>query len=282
MNKFVIYSAIIGQYDHIAQPTVIDDRFDYVLFSDCIPEGKIGVWQVKKIEYTNPVQPKIARFVKTHPELLLPEYDASLWMDANIIIASNYVYNRFFELYQSGVSLASVKHPGYDCVYDEMFSVLDFLYESEKVVLIWGQLLRKRGFPRHAGMFETGLLFRIHSKAEIGHFDSAWWSYIEKYSQRDQLSFTVAIRDSNQQCECFVPAGYSVCNHPGFIFVQHANETIKFAYNDGKAWLMRHYHKHHEDKELVASLYYWIYRRRCPMLWAKVIGQYYRVIDRLR
>lgn len=34
MNKFVIYTAIIGNYEEILQTQFIDDRFDFVLFSN--------------------------------------------------------------------------------------------------------------------------------------------------------------------------------------------------------------------------------------------------------
>lgn len=281
MNKFVIFSAIIGQYDLVAQPSVIDDRFDYVLFSNCIPEGKIGVWQVRNIGYSNHVQPKIARYVKTHPELLLSEYEASLWLDANIRITGAEIYDRFVELFEKGIVLASVKHLGYDCVYEELFSVLDFRYESEEAVLDWGHQLRKRGFPRHHGMFETGLLFRIHSKDEVNRVDSIWWSYIERYSKRDQLSFTVVLDEVDVKCEFFLPQGVTVRNSKGLEFVKHADESAKFIANDKKAWLMHHYYKHHEAKDKVNKLYYWIYGRRNPRLWAVILGQCYRIKDRV-
>lgn len=281
MKRFVVYSAIIGQYDKPLQPLAVDERFDYVLFSDFLPEGKEGVWQVKKIDYRNPIQPKIARYVKTHPESLFPEYEASLWMDANIGIASNCVYDRFIELFETNVMIASVKHLAYDCVYDEMFSVLDFLCERENVVLSWGHFLRGREFPKHAGMFETGLLYRKHSAEVVSVFDSIWWHYIEKYSKRDQLSFTVALKDAHLQCDYFIPVGYTVRNHEGFVFVKHLNEKSKFGGKDETAWLMHHYYKHHEDKEKVANLYYWTYGRRHPYIWAKILGQYYRIVDKL-
>lgn len=282
MKRYVIFSAIIGCYDEILQPLTVDDRFDYVLFSDCIPEGINGVWQVKRVYYYNPLQAKIARYVKTHPESLLPEYEASLWMDANIRIASNCVYDRFVELCEKGVMVASVKHLVCDCVYKEMFAVMDFMYERESVVLTWGHFLRKRDFPKQAGMFETGLLFRKHSEEVVGIFDSIWWSYVENYSKRDQLSFTVALENANLQCDYFIPVGYTVRNNEGFAFVKHVNEKGKFNKTQEKAWLMHHFHKHHEDKEKVANLYYWIYGRRSPHIWAWLIGQYYRVMDRIR
>ena len=281
MKSFVVYSAIIGKYDEILQPLVVDDRFDYVLFSDVLLEGKQGVWQIKRVDYSNPINAKVARYVKTHPETLLPEYEASLWLDANINIVGREIYDRFINLYEDGTLIASVKHLAYDCVYNEMFSVLDFRYESEEVVVNWGHELRKRSFPRHAGMFETGLMYRRHSSASVKELDSIWWKYIQAYSKRDQLSFTVALYDNNLSCELFLPEGKTVRNSVGLQFKKHSNKTNKFVPNEKPAWLMHHYYKHHEDKEKVFNLYYWIYGRRWPMFWAKALGQYYRIVDRL-
>ena len=278
----MIYSAIIGKYDEIIQPQVVDERFDYILFSDIMPEGRIGVWQIRRIEYYNPIQTRIARYVKTHPETLLAEYEASLWMDANISIIGKEVYDRFVELFENDILIASVKHLAYDCVYNEMFSVLDFQYESEDVVLRWGHELRKRDFPKYVGMFETGLLYRRHSTEAVKELDSIWWKYIEAYSKRDQLSFTLALREKNLTCDLFLPEGKTVRNSDGLQFQKHSNESTKFDSKEKPAWLMHHYYKHHEDKEKVANLYYWIYGRSYPRFWALIFGQYFRVKDRIR
>ena len=281
MKRFAVYSAIIGKYDEILQPSVVDDRFDYVLFSDGL-EGKQGAWQVRRIGYSNPIKAKVARYVKTHPETLLPEYEASLWLDANIRITGGAIYERFIELYKNDSAVASVKHLAYDCVYNEMFSVLDFRYESEDVVVKWGHELRKRGYPRHAGMFETGLMYRRHSNPAVKELDAIWWNYIDAYSKRDQLSFTVVLREENLSCEFFLPEGKTVRDIEELEFVKHKNETTKFDLNEKPAWLMHHYYKQHEDKEKVFNLYYWIYGRRWPMFWAKALGQYYRIVDKLK
>ena len=282
MKRFAVFSAIVGKYDEILQPSVVDNRFDYILFSDSLPEGKQGVWQVRRIDYSNSIKTKVARYVKAHPEALLPEYDASLWLDANIRITGKEIYDRFVELFDNKILVASVRHLAYDCVYNEMFAVLDFRYESEEVIVKWGHELRKRGFPRHAGLYETGLLYRRHSNEAVRIFDALWWSYIEAYSKRDQLSFTVALREENLSCVFFLPEGKTVRDSEGLVFVKHKNEVTKFDPNEKPAWLMHHYYKHHEDREKVFNLYYWIYGRCCPMFWAKVIGQYYRIVDKLR
>lgn len=281
-KKFVVFGAVIGGYDNILQPCVIDERFDYILFSDSHAEGIDGIWQIRRINYINQEQPKIARYVKTHPEDLLSEYDASLWLDANIRITGHEIYERFIELFECGTLIASVKHTAYDCVFNEMFSVLDFQYENERTVLNWGHYLRSINFPKHAGLFETGLLYRRHSTKEIMRFDSTWWDYIDLFSKRDQLSFTVALSINNLSCALFLSEGKTVRDSNGIQFLKHNNENVKFNPKKEKAWLMHHYYKHHEDKEMILNLYYWIYGRLFPQMWARVFGLYYRIIDRLR
>ena len=55
MNRYVIYTAVVGNYDEIKQPQVVDNRFDYILFSNDIKEKNVGIWQVRPIPYHNPI-----------------------------------------------------------------------------------------------------------------------------------------------------------------------------------------------------------------------------------
>lgn len=50
MKKFVIYSVLVGNYDDVLQPAVIDDRFDYILFSNDINENNMGVGILKRFQ----------------------------------------------------------------------------------------------------------------------------------------------------------------------------------------------------------------------------------------
>ena len=49
MSKYVIYSALVGAYDTIFQPEVVDDRFDFVLFTNEVKEDHVGVWKIRPI-----------------------------------------------------------------------------------------------------------------------------------------------------------------------------------------------------------------------------------------
>ena len=98
MKRYVIYSALVGNYDEILQPLVEDERFDFVLFTDIITKDRVGVWQVRPIEYHNDDNTRICRYVKTHPEILLPDYAVSVWIDSNIQIIDGFIYDRIIAL----------------------------------------------------------------------------------------------------------------------------------------------------------------------------------------
>ena len=77
-KKYVIYTVIVAGYDTIKQPLVVDDRFDYVFFTDEVKETKIGVWQVRPISYRDENKMRLSRYAKCLPTTVLPDYEASL------------------------------------------------------------------------------------------------------------------------------------------------------------------------------------------------------------
>lgn len=278
-NSFSIYTAVVGNYDEIKQPLVVDERFDFILFSNDIVEKQIGIWQVRPIPYFNPIQTKIARWVKTHPEELLGEYDASLWVDSNIIITSSFVYDRIAQLYQDGILVSTMKHFKRNCVYEEMFEILCCGFEREKVVLHWGQLLRKENYPRNNGLCETGVFFRIHSCKEVAKFDEMWWKCVDQYSRRDQFSVNYVLWKLGLSWQYFLPDGRSVYNSDCFMHVEHKDigcvpQRIKRGQTE--AWLVRYYSKCHNKRKQIMDLYYKIYGYPMPELWAFLYGQFFR------
>lgn len=225
MNKFAIYTACIGGYDDIMQPEVIDDRFDYYLFSDDAEENQIGVWQVRHVGYANPDKIRIARWVKTHPEELLPQYKATLWIDSNIQIVSPWVYSRFVELYGSDCNIASIKHPERDCIYDEAYKVSSYTVfgalEHEKIALAWCRKLKSQHYPLHNGLYETNILFRRNNQI-VESVDSMWWFCIDNYSKRDQLSINYTLWKHRIPTDTFFfPQGEHAQNSDKVKYIRH-------------------------------------------------------------
>lgn len=281
MKKFAVYTAIIGGYDTIQQPQVVDNRFDYILFSDSIQDERIGVWQVRQIDYKNDIQVKIARYVKTHPHTLLTEYEATLWIDAAVLIKSQYVYQRVVDLYSKGVIIASHIHPERDCIYDEMFAVLDCKYETEATLLDWGHELRKHNYPTHNGLCETRVMYRINNET-IRELNEQWWSCIEKYSRRDQLSFNYVLTGLHIPFTSFLPDGVSVRDSEYFQIASHTDEKAKSYAISPDSWLLKYYRKHPSAKDKIKHVYYRIYRTSNPRFWTAFWGQAFRVRDFLQ
>jgi len=209
MKQFVIYSACIGAYDNISQPKYIDDRFDYVLFTDEPKEKHIGVWEVRKVDYRNSDKTRIARYVKTHPHTLLPQYEATVWLDANLEISSSFIYERCIELCESKTQLASIKHPTRDCIYDEAYWVYGL--DSEIKIFEWCHFLRNIGYPRHNGLYETNVLFRINDE-NVADLNEQWWKAILEHSRRDQLSLNYLLWNTEIIQDYILPIGEHAVN----------------------------------------------------------------------
>lgn len=209
MKQFVIYTACIGAYDNICQPKYIDDRFDYILFTDEPKEKHIGVWEVRKVDYSNSDKTRIARYVKTHPHTLLPQYEATVWLDANLEITSPFIFERSIELCESKTQLASIKHPTRDCIYDEAYWVYGL--DSEIKIFEWCHFLRNIGYPRHNGLYETNVLFRINDE-NVADLNEQWWKAILEHSRRDQLSLNYLLWNSAIRQDYILPIGEHAVN----------------------------------------------------------------------
>ena len=280
MNKYAVFSAVVGDYDDIKQPTVVDDRFDYFLFSNDITESRIGVWQVRTIPYSNPLKTKIARWVKTHPEELLKEYEVSLWVDSNILITNQFVYDRVVQLYNDGILVSTMKHFQRNCAYEEMFEILRCGFERECVILKWGHYLRKQGYPKQNGLCETGVFYRLHASDSVSRFDSLWWQCIEKYSRRDQCSVNYVLWKLRMNWILFLPDGGSVYNSSCFLHSEHGTRNRipqRLIWNRFEAWLIRYCYKCPKQKNRIEQLYYRLYGSPFPLLGAFISGQYYRI-----
>lgn len=276
-QKYVIYTAIVGGYDNVMQPKVVDSRFDYVLFSNDIKEKTIGVWQVHPIEYHNVDNTRISRYVKTHPEELLQGYEFSIWMDASMQICTSFVYERAIELYNGEIQISSMWHPVRKCIYEEAFAVVHGMVEHESVVVKWCHKLRRENYPQNNGLCETGFLYRIHTNL-VKKFNNLWWTCIDKYSRRDQLSFNYVLWKMGVQCHYFLGEGWNTRNTKYIRLVTHQNITHNHCpIGKNEAWLMRYCWKQKEKTKEIEELYYKLYLSPFPRITFFLVGQWYRL-----
>ena len=92
MARKVIYTVLTGGSDRLEQPAVVDPSYDYICFTE--KDGKDGVWQLRKIPFETPDNITRARYSKLQPHVVLPEYEYSVFMDANLCIIGPEFYEK--------------------------------------------------------------------------------------------------------------------------------------------------------------------------------------------
>ncbi len=223
MKNHVIYTVLTGGYDDVLQPLVIDNRFDYILFSNDIKDGDAGIWKVRPIPtIVNDCGKRLSRYPKTHPEELLSEYKASLYIDANIYICDQWVYDRFVELFEQNIEYAGIKLvlTGRDCIYEHSFDMCQTLVEHDYIAIKQCHELYKQGFPQHFGLNENNVIFRIHNE-KMKKTDEEWWEWILNYSNRDQFSYMFCLWKNDVKINYFLPEGEDARNGNHFRLIGH-------------------------------------------------------------
>ncbi len=225
MKKLAVYTCIAGGYDSFPQHPAIHTEADYWCF---VAKGektsdRIGVWRIVELDEKQPSPTLLCRYAKTHPRILLPDYEYTLWVDANVDIMQNGLFEVIDEKMVSGILLSGIRHPETDCAYEEAVRVVHKGREKTARVLRMICFLHHQGLPRHYGLFETGVLLRRSGgDASVHRFDACWWALISRISCRDQLSFSFCMKQAGLAWDTLVPAGADVRNHPFFSYRTHS------------------------------------------------------------
>ena len=217
-KRIAIYTAISGYYDSIKLPGKMDPRFDYVVFTD-LPAPDTGVWQVRPITYFHADKIRAARFVKTHPHMLLDGYDIAIWVDSNIMILGD-IYPLVERFLSSDKAVAAFPHPLRKSVYEELEACTQ--QNRGDPAAMQEQLARYRaaGFD-HDDLIESNFIMFDLRDDHLKPFLDKWWSEIERHSRRDQLSLNYALTQNGLEYYRLAERPNSIRNHPALAFVRH-------------------------------------------------------------
>lgn len=229
MNKKVIYTCLVGNYDVLRQPLAVDESYDYVCFSNDIKEEKIGAWQIRPIPFKHKDKARLSRYVKILPHRALEDYEWSLWMDANIQITGKDFYTVLDSKIAEGGKIYQVNHcfPPCDCIYDE----IKFAYLGgragfgEAFLQYWH--LKRDGFPTHWGLFENNLILREHNDAQVRKASEEWWAEFMTHTKRDQFNLMYVYWKNNLKPGLLLPPDKNTRNVGFLQWNSHAVEPEK-------------------------------------------------------
>ena len=187
-NRCVVYTAVVGGYDILRSPEFVPKNCDFVVFSD--QSFKSEGWKILPLNYDHPDPVRASRHAKLHPHLYFPEYQHSIWLDANIGMRGD--ISNFLAALSPASPVAAFVHPSGNCIFDEGEGYIRRFSDGD--AKIEQQLMRYRaaGCPRSAGLWETSVLARRHHDPACIKLMAEWWREIETGSSLDQISLPVA------------------------------------------------------------------------------------------
>lgn len=197
MSKIAIYTCLVGNYDTLKQPVAVDEDVDFICFSNEFSQSKIGLWQIRRIPYECEDKTRQSRYVKINPHIALPEYEYSVWIDANIQIIKNNFYVIIKDLIRQNEILAQVPHIERDCVYKEIIECIRRGKVKGRQATKQFLFLQNRHYPRHYGLYENNIIFRKHNTDKIIAISKDWWQLYLKYTKRDQFSLCYIYWEKN-------------------------------------------------------------------------------------
>ncbi|MCR5814505.1 MAG: DUF616 domain-containing protein [Desulfovibrio sp.] len=215
--RWVIFSAVAGDYDSLKIPFWLDARFDYVLFADQ-PQPETGVWQIRPLPYLDYDLTRRTRYVKVHGPRLLQDYDFAIWVDQNVILTAD-LSEEIEAFFKSGAALGTFFHPTRHTLVSEASACLA-LGKDEKEALST-QLARYQKLAVSDLVANTNVLFLRLGHPDLERLLHAWWAELVNYSRRDQLSLAYALQVSGCAWQPLARKGLCPANHSKFAVFGH-------------------------------------------------------------
>ncbi len=218
-----VYTVLVGGSDALLSPVQAEPGLDYIAFTDA-GEAPHSPWQARHLACQERNPRMTARWHKLHPHRLLPDYEESLYLDANILIRDP--IGPLFDQVLLKAPLAMFRHPNRDCSYAEAEAVKRLRYDDGAIVDAQMAYYRAHGLPSGAGLHFGGIMFRRHEDGALAKMLEDWWRQLKIFSHRDQLSLEFVLRRHGITVED-IPGLAS--NNPWFAIGPHRRNRIDFA-----------------------------------------------------
>lgn len=186
---YVIYTVITGGKDILSED-INTKGARAVCFTDD-PNMKSEKWEIIQIPSLYKDIRRDSRTVKLLPHIYFPEAEYSLYLDGNIIC--KVPMKRLVDEWLEDNDIALFKHHTRDCLFDEAEECIRLGLDDEETIR--KHVARYKGFPRHKGLYQCGVILRRHS-AQVKRFNEAWFAEYMTGCKRDQVSFPYALEKS--------------------------------------------------------------------------------------
>lgn len=217
-KPWAIYTAICGDYDTLREPQHENPLFDFYVFSDTPKKSPTWRWMPIDEAFEKPV--RTAKKPKILPHLYLPQYEWSLWIDANIFILDD-LAPYILKCIQAQAGVGQFPHPERDNAFDEARICSEKGLDSAEVIAAQIGRYKKEGFDGSTGLFEGNFIMRRHNEPPVIRLMQRWWKEINNASSRDQISYPYALWKEGVRVEPLANKGISVRKVPELYYSAH-------------------------------------------------------------
>lgn len=221
-KKIAVYTCVVGGYDKVSDPTIINENIDYFIFSDHNIQSRI--WNQisipsKLLELGN--NTLINRYLKFHPQELFDGYDYVIYVDGNVQVSSDITPLLKYTKNRLGVAFHS--HGYRDSIYDEVEVLIKVVKRGDPDKLtkqIAGY--RQEGFPDNYGLPEaTIILTDLSNNMAITFFTQWWEEFLKSQSLRDQIALPYVLWKNGIATSEVTLLGNNLRNSSKFMVATH-------------------------------------------------------------
>lgn len=193
--RVAVISASYGGYEPIPPRLGTQDRppNEMIFVHDGAHKGFHRGWGDWRMHYEpRPhLHPNVAaKYPKIHP-WDYTSADITIWVDANIDCAPHFVETCLASV-DAAFPIAQFIHPLRNCIYDEREASRLPKYDGLPLDMQMEYYKRVFMFPRHWGLWATGVIVRQRSSA-VHRFEQRWMQEIMRWGFQDQLSEPLAL-----------------------------------------------------------------------------------------
>jgi len=237
-RKIAIVTAVSAGYDSLKPHEVIDDRFDYIAYTDAKLDD-IGLYDIRPLPQTWPDagplsnkpldNPRAIRIIKTHPHVLFDQYDLVVWLDTSVMIVGD-IYPALEKFMESGRAIGAGVHPERSSIFEELEACIAMKKDDPADLKRQLAYYKKIGFE-DTGLAECGFLaFNLRDKRDqVAAAMDTWWDQICRFSRRDQLSFPYALASNKVVWHPLTKPPQDIRHHPDFVITPHQYEPAILA-----------------------------------------------------
>lgn len=192
--KRCVYTTLIGNYEKLNEQRVAENScIEFICLTDDA-ELKSETWQIRQVSPVFTMDPvRSQRDLKIRPNLHLPEFDQTLYIDNSVILTQT--PESLFEAYLGDAAFAVPTHSYRATVLDEFLEVSRLGLDDQG--RIFEQL--NHYLVHHAEILEeqpywSAILLRDSRDEGVRAMQEIWLGHVNRYARRDQLSMNLAFR----------------------------------------------------------------------------------------